>query len=105
MLIPNVKIVFTLDGERKELEYRAVPLSAWAELKTRAGFTPVTLGEAIGELDVDAFVALAWLERRQTQRKLSWPRFVASLRDQVPDIDMDAEFDVIVDGVSALDEG
>lgn len=101
MLIPDVQVVFVCNGQRKVLDYRAVPFSAWREVKT-VGFTPVSLGEAIGDFDVEAFAALIYLERKQRERKLTWQQFVRELDDRVPDVDMDAEFDVIVDGVSQV---
>jgi len=78
-LLPNIVIDFRVDGEDKSLSYRKVPFSAWSELKRDLKFTPLTLSNAMGEFDVEAFAAIIWLERRQHERSLSW----ASVRSQL----------------------
>lgn len=96
-LIPDAEITFKVAGQQKTLRYRAVPFSAWAELKQHLGLTPGTLMNALADLDVEAYAALVWLERRQRERKLTWHQYRITLDDQVPDLDMDS-FDVTVDG-------
>lgn len=72
MLAPAIAIVFELDGEEKRLDFRKVPFSAWGELKRELGFTVASLIDALGAVDVTAYGALMWLERRQHDRSLKW---------------------------------
>jgi hypothetical protein len=72
-LVPDIVIIFQLDGERKQLSYRKIPFSGWSELKAALGFTPMTLGDAMISADLEAVGALIWLERKQRERDLRWP--------------------------------
>jgi hypothetical protein len=98
-LVPDIVFVFDLNGERKRLEYRKLPFSAWSELKASLGFTPTTLVEAMRDYDLEAFGAIIWLERKQRERMLRWVEIRRELERN--DVDLEA-VDVIVDGVSTL---
>lgn len=70
-------IEFEINGSRKTLAYRRLPVSAWRELKTAAGFTPLSFLRALNEWDVDAILGLVWLERKQREPNLSHADAVA----------------------------
>ncbi|MGH3942622.1 MAG: hypothetical protein ACRDTG_29165 [Pseudonocardiaceae bacterium] len=76
--VADTTIRFRIDDRRLTLDYRKVPFSAWGELKAAVGFTQSTLVKALGDSDLDAVVALVWLERKQRERKL---RFVELYHD------------------------
>lgn len=93
-LVPDISILFKTNGEEKRLDFQRVPFSAWSELKRDLHFTPKTLPEAMAEFDLEAFGAVIWLERRQTERTLSW----ASVRQQLDKGAFDFEIlEVLVD--------
>ena len=64
-LAPDIVVVFECNRERKELNYRKLPFTAWSELKQQLGFTPTTLLDAVQSYDIEAFGAIIWLERKQ----------------------------------------
>lgn len=101
-MIPNVAIVFLLNGKRLSLAFRKVPFSAWTELKHQLGFTPKTIIVALEDADVEAVAALIWLERKQRERRLTW----AEVRKEMETAD-EMEFEVVdflQDGASLLGE-
>lgn len=71
-MIPDVRVLFEVDGEPHKLVYHDLPFSTWTDLKRQAGFTPKTLLDAMGDLDVEAMVALIWLARRQARPSLGF---------------------------------
>jgi hypothetical protein len=100
-MVPDFIIVFKLNEERKELNYRKLNFAAWSELKAQLGFTPLTLMSAAQTYDLEAFGAIMWLERRQRERTLRWPE----VRRDLERVDVDFELiDFIVDGVSQSGE-
>ena len=100
-LVPDVVLIFKLNDERKELNYRKLPFSAWQELKSSLGFTPMTLMDAVGQYDLEGIGALIWLERKQRERSLRWNEIRRELeRDDVTF----ESVGVIVDGVSDITE-
>jgi len=70
--VTDTKIQFKLGNRELTLDYRRVPFMKWSELKQTTTFTQRTLVTALSELDLDAIVALIWLERTQRERKLSY---------------------------------
>lgn len=98
-MVPDLVVVFKLNGETRRLDYRKVPFSAWSELKAQLKFTPMSLLRAVQEFDLEAFGAIIWLERKQLERKLGWPE----VRRELERGDCDFEpVDAIVDGVSTV---
>lgn len=88
-MVPNVTLVMKVAGRRKTLNYRKVPFKSWSELKARLKFTPQTLIEAIGDGDVEAGMAVLWLERRQRERGLSYNRFLREFdEEKEPELDV-----------------
>lgn len=98
-LVPDIVFIFDLNGERKRLEYRKLPFSAWSELKAALGFTPTTLVDAMHQYDLEAYGAVIWLERKQRERMLRWVEIRRELERN--DVDFEA-VDVLVDGASVL---
>lgn len=68
----NVKIKFRLGARTLTMDYRKLPFQAWGELKAATSFTQRTLIAALDQLDLDAFAAVIWLERKQRERKLRY---------------------------------
>lgn len=100
-LVPDIAIVFTLNGQRKELRYRNLPFSIWSELKSQLSFTPTSLLDAVQNYDLEALGAIIWLERKQHERTLRWPEVRADLERN----DADLEFlNASVDGRFILGE-
>jgi hypothetical protein len=98
-VIPNVSIIFKLDGQRQRLDFRRLPFSVWGELKRELGFTPRSLLDALDNVDVEAIGALIWLERRQHNRRLPW----AEVRRELETAGAELEFeplDVLAEGKS-----
>lgn len=96
-MVPDIRIVFKLNGERRELAYRKLPFSVWSELKAQLRFTPISLLEAAQTFDLEAFGAIIWLERKQTERALGWQE----VRRQLEHDECDFEpVDLIVNGNS-----
>lgn len=90
--VADVKIRFRL-GERKlTLDYGKVPFSAWPQLKQATGFTQRTMVDAIiNESDLEAIVALIWLERKQRERKLRY----LDVYHELEASDSDEDFEII----------
>lgn len=98
-LAPNVVVVFEVNGQRKRLDYRKLPFSAWSELKAALSFTPVSLLEAMATFDLEAIAALVWLERKQHERGLRWH----VVKDELETADIDFNpVDMIIDGRSRM---
>lgn len=101
-LVPDVAVLYELDGKPRRLDYRKVSFHAWSQVK-QAGFTPMTLiDEGLAKYDLDAIGCLVFLDRAQTNRRLS-------LSDVVHDLmtSDDAEFeliDILSEGRSLLGE-
>ncbi len=71
-MIPDVRVMFEVDGAEYKLTYHDLPFATWSDLKRQAGFTPKTLLDAMSDVDVEALVALLWLARRQARPSLSF---------------------------------
>lgn len=100
-LVPDIRITFETNGQRKELSYRKLPFSAWSELKGALGFTPVSLLEAVETYDLEAFGAIIWLERKQQERQLRW----VEVRRVLEKEDVDFEFvNGYFNGIAVRDE-
>ena len=100
-LVPDVVLIFKLNEERKELNYRKLPFSAWTELKASLGFTPMTLLSAVSDFDLEAIGGVIWMERKQHEKALRWNDVRRELERD------DATFEsvgVIVDGVTDMME-
>ena len=100
-MVPDINIIFKLNGVLKTLCFRKLPLSVWSELKRVLTFTPKTLILGLEDADVDAATAVVWLERRQTERKLAYHESRRDLEE------LDGEFEVmdfIIEGRSANGE-
>lgn len=87
--VPDVQIKFQLGARKLQLDYRKVPLMGWSELKQAVSFTPQTLLAAIGNFDMEAVVALVWLERKQRERKLRYHDVYSELQSQETDEDFE----------------
>lgn len=87
-MIDDVVFRFTVNGREKKLEYQQVPLRAWSELKQAIEFTPQTLISALGDQDVEAIVALIWLERKQRERALGYRQVMREVSDDPPDVEI-----------------
>jgi hypothetical protein len=100
-LVPDIVLVFKLNGVRKELHYRKISFSAWSELKAQLGFTPLTLGSAMALVDQEALGAIIWLERKQRERNLRW----SEVRRDIENNDYELDYvGTIIDGVGEFDE-
>ncbi len=100
-LVPDIILVFKLNGERKELAFRKLPFSAWSELKQQLRFTPYSLMDAMLAFDVEAYGAVIWLERKQRERALRWPIVMRDLERE--DFEFEA-IDAVVDGEAIIGE-
>lgn len=100
-MVPDVRIVFELDGKRRELNYKKLPLSAWSELKQSTGLSPKTLLDAMGEFDVEAIAGVIWLERKQRERRLNYAQAYQDLSDQWGETEWEL-IDYTVEGRSVL---
>lgn len=101
--VAKARLAFTLDARRLTLDYRKVPFSAWSELKRATGFTQSTLVHALGEADLDAVVAVIWLERKQRERKLRY----ADVYREMEQADDDVDFEIVklvIDGRVIIDD-
>lgn len=104
-MVPDIAILFELDNKSKRLDYRKVPFNAWTELKQATSFTPKTLMQAIGDFDIDALVALLWLERKQRERRLQFGEVyqdLASANGDMPSLDV---IDILTGGRSLIEPG
>ncbi len=96
-LVRDVVMVFDINGERKRLAFRRVPLATWQELKDRLGYTASSVIAAAGAGDVVALGALVWLTRRMYEPNLSWN----SVRRQLDADELEVEWvDTLIDGES-----
>lgn len=99
--VVDTKIKFKLGARELTLDYRRVPFMKWGELKQTTTFTQKTLVSALFELDLDAIVALIWLERTQRERKLSYLDVHQELSNANGGDDEDFEvLDLIIKGKS-----
>jgi hypothetical protein len=99
--VVDTKIKFKLGARELTLDYRRVPFMKWSELKQTTTFTQKTLVSALFELDLDAIVALIWLERTQRERKLSYLDVHQELSNANGGDDEDFEvLDLIIKGKS-----
>lgn len=63
-MIPDVRIRFSFNGDDRTLTFVEVPLAAWSELRRSVELTPKGLMAGLEDgSDVDAMVAIIWLER------------------------------------------
>ena len=80
-MIPDVRIRFTFNGDDRTLTFVEVPLAAWSELRRTVDLTPKGVMSGLEEgSDVDAMVAVIWLERLAEGHNP--PQFV-TFRDQL----------------------
>lgn len=100
-LVPDVVLIFNVNGKRKELHYRKLPFSVWSELKAALAFTPTTLIDSISHSDVEAIGALIWLERKQADRKITWNDIRRELERE--DVTFEA-LGVVIDGQTMVGE-
>lgn len=100
-MVPDVRIIFELDGKKRTLNYKKLPLSAWSELKQATGFSPKTLLDGIGEFDVEAIAGVIWLERKQRERRLNYAQAYQDLSDDFGEVEFELE-DFVVEGRSLL---
>lgn len=97
-MVPNIEIVFELQGRRQRLVFRDLPLRWWNDLKAQAGLTLGQLLQGLDNYDVNAIVAMVWLVRRRDKKSLSYPQVYNDLSGTV-------EFeliDLIRDGESMM---
>lgn len=106
-LVPDVVIVFDLDGERKRLDYKRLPWSTWEDIKQSPGFTAYGLLAALEKIDPPAIACILWLERKQRERSLRYVEVSRQIaRDLEAGIDHDFELvDLIVDGEAMTGDG
>lgn len=104
--VAKAQITFRLDSCRLTLDYRKVPFGAWGELKSATTFTQSTLLKALGDSDVEAVVAVIWLERKQRERKLRYADVYRELEQADDDVDFEI-VKLVIDGrvIIADDEG
>lgn len=96
-LVANIAIVFDLNGQRKTLRFRALPLAAWAQLYDALGLEPRTLMTRWQNGSPIVAAAMIWLERKQRERNLTWVEVERELTQH------EVEFtpvDLLVDDVS-----
>lgn len=68
-MVPDIAVLFDLDGDRRRLDYRRVPFAAWAQVK-KVGFTPMTLIDSgIMQYDLEAIACVMFLDKAQTDRR------------------------------------
>lgn len=87
--VSKTTIVFRLDGERRTLDFQRVPFRAWPELKKATGFTQSSLIQAMAQSDVEAAVALVWLQRVQRDRKLRYVEVYQEYEDNDSAVDLE----------------
>lgn len=97
----DTKVRFKLGNRELTLDYRRVPFMKWGELKQTTTFTQRTLMSALDNLDLDAIVALVWLERTQRERKLSFFDVYQEFQSATDDEDFEIT-DVIIKGKSVF---
>jgi hypothetical protein len=97
--VVDIKIRFKLGTRELTLDFRKVPFMKWSELKQTTTFTQRTLVSALDALDLDAIVALIWLERTQRERKLTYLDVYQEFQSATDDEDFEIT-DVIVKGRS-----
>lgn len=70
-MVPDIAVLFDLDGNRRRLDYRKVPFQAWSQVK-QAGFTPMTLiDQGLMQFDLDAIACVMFLDKAQSDRRAS----------------------------------
>lgn len=99
----DVKMVFKLGARTLTLDFRKIPFMAWGELKQATGFTQRTLIKALDDMDLDAVVAVIWLERKQRERKLRYVEVYQELQSAESDEDFEM-LDMILKGRSLSGE-
>jgi hypothetical protein len=95
--VVKATIKFTLNGRKKTLDFRQVPFKVWPALKAANGFTQRTLVDALIAQDVEAIVALIWLERTQRERKLRYIDVFQEIESSDDDDDIEV-YQLIVEG-------
>lgn len=95
--VVKATIKFTLNGKKKTLDFRQVPFKTWPALKNATGFTQRSLIDALIAQDVEAIVALIWLERTQRERKLRYLDVFAEVESSDDDDDIEV-YQLIVEG-------
>lgn len=95
--VVEATIKFRLNGRRKTLDFRQVPFKAWPALKGATGFTQRTLIDALIAQDVEAIVALIWLERAQRERRLRYIDVYQEIESNDDDDDIEI-YQLIVEG-------
>lgn len=95
--VVKATIKFTLNGKKKTLDFRQVPFKAWPALKNSTGFTQRTLLDALMAQDVEAIVALIWLERVQREKRLRYLDVYQEVESSDDDDDIDV-YQLIIDG-------
>lgn len=98
-MVPDITVVFTLDERRLQLRFRALPIGVWSELKHALKFTPKTLLEGAQDGDIEAALAIVWLERRQRERNLSWLDVRRDVEKTSPEFEI---VDLLIKGVSQV---
>lgn len=95
--VVKATIKFTLNGKKKVLDFRRVPFKVWPALKNATGFTQRSLIDALIAQDVEAIVALIWLERTQRERKLRYLDVFQEVESSDDDDDIEV-YQLIVEG-------
>lgn len=103
-MIPDVEIKFRYRGEERALRYRGFPVFFWRilkkETKSAGEFTPKSLFEGLLDDDVDAIVAMLFLEER-TRTNDNAVTFEKVYRRVKPDDALEL-LDLLADGESVL---
>lgn len=97
----DMKVRFKLDNRELTLDFRRVPFMKWAELKQATGFVQRTIMSALEDGDLDAVMALVWLERTQRERKLNFVDVRQEIANAPEFVDFEIT-DVILKGKSLL---
>ncbi|MDP8961492.1 MAG: hypothetical protein M3N32_07765 [Actinomycetota bacterium] len=107
-MVPDVVVVFELDGVEHKLSFQDLPLSWWSDVKAQAGFTPKTLMLALRDADVDGYVALIWLVKRQQRPAVTYgmvyDKLTAAVQLEFKDVIRDGR-SLFRDADEALDDG
>lgn len=100
-LVPDIAVLFELDGQSHRLDYRKVPFQAWQQVK-KAGFTPMTLiDDGLANFDLDAIACVIFLDRAQSNRRASLGDVLQGLATAEDDYEFELE-DVLNKGRSML---
>jgi hypothetical protein len=89
--VGKVKAYFRLGDRNLVLDYRKVPANGWRAIKSTTGFTQSTLIKAVLEADIDAVVALVYLERVQRERNLNY----LTVQNELDAADTEFEFQAL----------